>query len=51
VRELLAILIGIAIAVGFAVYGYYEYKTFGASDNLPSGSGGGGKKRRPAKNP
>lgn len=50
-RELLAILIGIAIAVGFAVYGYYEYKTFGASDNLPSGSGGGGKKRRPAKNP
>jgi hypothetical protein len=51
VRELLAILIGVAIAVGFAVYGYYEYKTFGASDNLPSGSGGGGKKRRPAKNP
>jgi hypothetical protein len=51
VRELIAILIGIAIAVGFAVYGYYEYKTFGASDNLPSGSGGGGKKRRPAKNP
>jgi len=51
VRELIAILISIAIAVGFAVYGYYEYKVFRASDNLPSGSGGGGKKRRPAKNP
>jgi hypothetical protein len=50
-RELIAILIGVAIAVGFAVYGYYEYKVFRASDNLPLGSGGGGKKRRPAKNP
>jgi len=51
VRELIATLIGIAIAVGFAVYGYYEYKVFKAPDNLPLGSGGGGKKRRPAKNP